>query len=362
MRKFVGFDIGDSPERRFTGVPAAFFSQLLPQITNLAELKVTLYTFYLAAQKKGEPKWVGYWELAEAEDLLTGLKRNGDPRPAQEHLREGLELAITRGTLLRLIAAPPPPEFLQGSEEFEPASVTWFLLNTASNREFVAKLERSEIQIENTPLLQGLDLWDFPLPNKSRPEGAASSEIIGQIEEWKQQQVERWKLKTQRPDIYTLYEQNIGPLTPILSERLREAEQSYPAEWVEAAFTEAVNYNRRSWAYISRILENWAIEGKDGSERRERERDERQRDNRRRTPVGGDGARTASPPAYGEFVPGTTTPQRPAPQGRERGHSDVSQPRAGAGQLLQWRGAEAERKRQLRRQRQPQPEDTEQKP
>jgi DNA replication protein len=363
MRKFVGFDIGDGPERRFTGVPAVFFTQLLPQITNLAELKVTLYTFFLAGQKKGEPKWVGYWELTEAEDLLEGLKRGGDPRPPEEHLREGLELALTRRTLLRLVAAPAPPEFSQasnGAGELEPTTVTWFLLNTASNRDFIAKLERGESQIENTTLLQGLDLWDWPLPSRPKPEGDESqpSEITGQLQEWKQQQEGRWRLKSQRPDIYTLYEQNIGPLTPILSERLREATKLYPAEWVEAAFTEAVNYNRRSWAYISRILENWAIDGKNGQERREREWDEHRTGNRGRnrgrTPVARDGART---PSTSE-TPGTQSPQRPATQGGERGRSDTSQ--SSAGQLIQWRGAEAERKRQqFRRERQYQPEEPE---
>ncbi|MEI6044820.1 MAG: DnaD domain protein, partial [Chloroflexota bacterium] len=311
MRKFVGFDIGDGPERRFTGVPAAFFTQLLPQISNVAELKVTLYTFFLAGQKKGEPKWVGYWELAEAEDLLNGLKRRGDPRPPEEHLREGLELALTRGTLIRLVAAPAPPEFfqaLEGAGELEPANVTWFLLNTASNRDFVAKLERGETQIEQTTLLQGLDLWDWPLPSRPKPEG---EEQLGQIQEWKEQQEGRWRVRSQRPDIYTLYEQNIGSLTPILSERLREATQLYPAEWVEAAFTEAVNYNRRSWAYISRILENWAIDGKDGKygkngqERRERawneERTGERGRNRRRTFVAGDGARATG---TSETLPG----------------------------------------------------------
>lgn len=362
MRKFVGFDIGDGPERRFTGVPAAFFTQLLPQITNMAELKVTLHTFFLAGQKKGEPKWVGYWELAEAEDLLDGLKRRGDPRPAEELLREGLELALTRGTLIRLVAAPAPPEFFQGFEgagELEPVSVTWFLLNTAQNRDFVARLEKGEVQLESTTLLQGLDLWDWPLPSKPRPEGdeLETSPAFEQIQEWKKQQEARWRLKSQRPDIYTLYEQNIGPLTPILSERLREAEKLYPADWVEAAFTEAVNYNRRSWAYIARILENWATDGKNGQERRDRERDD-SRAFRRRTPVAGDGARTPGANTVGEPVPGAPAPQRPAAPGWERGREDASQ--SGSGQLLQWRGAEAERRRQqFRRDRQYRGEESE---
>jgi len=353
MRKFVGFDVGDGAERRLTGVPASFFTQLLPQITNQAELKVSLYTFYLAGQKKGDPKWVGYWELSEAEDLLAGLKKSGDPRPAEEHLREGLELAITRGTLIRLVAAPAPVEFYQGFEAIgglEPATVTWFLLNTAANREFIAKLERGEAQIEQTTLLQGLDLWDWPLPNRARPLEADEeplNSVAEQIQEWK---ANRMRFKSQRPDIYTLYEQNIGPLTPILGERLREAEQLYPAEWVEAAFTEAVNYNRRSWAYISRILENWATEGKDARDGKNgrTERNEPGR-GRRGTPVAGDGARTAGPPILqGNGTPAT---QRPAAPGRERGRADA--PPSSPGQLIQWRGAEAERKRQqFRRQQQ----------
>jgi hypothetical protein len=36
----------------------------------------------------------------------------------------------------------------------------------------------------------------------------------------------------------------------------------YPAEWLEAAFREAAAQNARSWRYVSRILERWAIEGR----------------------------------------------------------------------------------------------------
>jgi DnaD/phage-associated family protein len=52
-------------------------------------------------------------------------------------------------------------------------------------------------------------------------------------------------------------------LTPIIAEQLQEAEELYPAEWIESAFKEAVGLNKRSWRYIARILERWAIEGKD---------------------------------------------------------------------------------------------------
>ena len=73
----------------------------------------------------------------------------------------------------------------------------------------------------------------------------------------------------ERPNVYTLYEQNIGLLTPILAERLQDAESRYPMQWIEDAFSEAVTNNKRSWRYIERILERWEAEGKDsGKDRR----------------------------------------------------------------------------------------------
>jgi DnaD/phage-associated family protein len=72
----------------------------------------------------------------------------------------------------------------------------------------------------------------------------------------------------ERPSVYALYEQNIGLLTPILAERLQDAEGRYPMEWIAAAFEEAVTNNKRSWRYIERILERWAAEGKDSGKDR----------------------------------------------------------------------------------------------
>ena len=57
-------------------------------------------------------------------------------------------------------------------------------------------------------------------------------------------------------------------LTPMIAEELKEAEKLYPASWIESAFKEAVTRNKRSWRYISRILERWASEGKEYGEPR----------------------------------------------------------------------------------------------
>src|SRR5216117_216696 len=78
------------------------------------------------------------------------------------------------------------------------------------------------------------------------------------------------RIVVERPTIYSLYEQNIGLLTPILAERLQDAEGRYPLDWIEAAFEEAVTNNKRSWRYIERILERWAAEGKQSGKDRGR--------------------------------------------------------------------------------------------
>jgi DnaD/phage-associated family protein len=77
------------------------------------------------------------------------------------------------------------------------------------------------------------------------------------------------KIVVERPSLYALYEQNIGLLTPILAERLQDAESRFPQAWIESAIEEAVSNNKRNWRYIERILERWAAEGKDsGKDRR----------------------------------------------------------------------------------------------
>jgi DnaD/phage-associated family protein len=84
-------------------------------------------------------------------------------------------------------------------------------------------------------------------------------------------------LQSERPNIFVLYEQNIGPLAPLLAEELMEAEDQYPASWIEDAFQEAVELNVRNWRYIQRILERWSKEGKEDEAARRGDRGDRRR-------------------------------------------------------------------------------------
>jgi len=207
MKGFTGFPAGKQP---YTPVPNLFFSELLPEIDHLGELKVTLHVFWLLTQKRGERPCVSGEELAADRRLLGGLSAPG-MSPA-DALRDALERAVVRRTLLRVMTG-------EGSKRRD-----WYFVNSEKGRQAVDDL----------------------LAGRWTPTDTG----------------EPVRLQAERPNIFVLYEQNIGPLTPLLAEELIEAEDTYPAEWIEDAFREAVELNKRSWRYIQRILERWAAEGK----------------------------------------------------------------------------------------------------
>ena len=72
----------------------------------------------------------------------------------------------------------------------------------------------------------------------------------------------RLSVEIERPNIFTLYEQNIGLLAPLVAEELRDAGERYPWDWIEAAFREATQQNKRKWSYIRAILKRWETDGK----------------------------------------------------------------------------------------------------
>lgn len=227
MKGFAGFPEG---KVRFTPLPDLFFSQLMPRIDNLPEMKVTLHLFWLLQGKKGHLRYASLQELREDPLLLAGLSVK-DPegkvagRRPEDLLDEGLERAVARGTLLRV----------GDSQE------SWYFLNDPPSRQAVEEIERGELRLEGMP---------------SRPgEGVA----------------------VERPNIFALYEQNIGLLQPLIAEELREAEKTYPAAWIEEAFKIAVERNARNWRYIQAILERWAREGKDDGRARGDSKEDRYR-------------------------------------------------------------------------------------
>lgn len=68
---------------------------------------------------------------------------------------------------------------------------------------------------------------------------------------------------TGKDNIYKLFEQEIGLLTPMIAEQLKDAESTFPDNWIKDAIKEAARANVRRWSYIEAILKNWATNGRD---------------------------------------------------------------------------------------------------
>lgn len=68
-----------------------------------------------------------------------------------------------------------------------------------------------------------------------------------------------------KPNIFALYEQNIGPLTPMVAEILKADTETYPEGWLREAMQQAVSRNIRNWKYVQAILKSWQEKGRDST-------------------------------------------------------------------------------------------------
>jgi DNA replication protein len=84
-------------------------------------------------------------------------------------------------------------------------------------------------------------------------------------------------LPLERPNLFRLYEENMGPLTPLIADALKDAEKSYAAEWIAEAIELAVKHNKRSWRYCEAILRRWKEEGRGQEPHRRDDQAARQR-------------------------------------------------------------------------------------
>jgi DNA replication protein len=214
MEQFKGFP----SKMRFTAVPDFFLNRLLPQISDINELKTTLHIFQTLYHKRGYPRFTSYKELAASKSLMNSLKGEEPPDKA---LRRSLKMAAERGTIIHLE--------LDKDGELEDI----YFLNTDSDRQAAARTQKGELE------LTGLKAREPAYINTGEP-----------------------------PDIFSLYEQNIGVLGQIAADELLDMEKLYPASWIRDAFKEAVSLNKRNIKYIAKILERWSAEGRsDGTHR-----------------------------------------------------------------------------------------------
>ena len=250
MTLFAGFPSGKNP---YVPVPEVFFTVLLPEIEDMAELKVSLHLFWLLAQKKGDPRCVSDRELLVDMVLLRSLKRKGDPRPVEERLQHGLEQAVARGSILRIYLK------LLSETSDEEELVGWYFFNTARSRKIVNELQGGELVPASLLAIQD----DEPGGQTQAYENTGSIEPTGRAGTLRgHERASQVQVQIEQPNIFILYEQNIGLLGPLIADELRDAADTYPAEWIETAFREAILHNKRKWSYIRAILRRWETEGR----------------------------------------------------------------------------------------------------
>lgn len=70
--------------------------------------------------------------------------------------------------------------------------------------------------------------------------------------------------------VFSLYEKNIGMLTPIIAEEINQALERWPPDWIADATKEAVAQNKRTWRYIEGILKRWERDGRGPPQQRQK--------------------------------------------------------------------------------------------
>ena len=209
MQKFNGFPDG---KVTLTQIPEIFFSDILPYISHVGELKITLYFFWRLARSEDKIRYLSLSDIMEDQQIKESFET------IDVDLTEAIELAVARGTLLSAQ--------LDDKQKQKPDQETYYFLNTSKGRAAIDAIHHQQWNPKNDPTL----------PYDIRPEP---------------------------PSIYRVYEENIGPLTPMIADSLKDAEDTYPVQWIYDAIRIAVDRNKRSWSYAAAILDRWQREGRD---------------------------------------------------------------------------------------------------
>jgi DNA replication protein len=204
------------------GVPEQFFRHVLLNIPKLDELKLTLYIFWRLEHKEGPFRYLLLSDLIDDHQLSQSLA--SDPAKSGSIIRSALRRAVDHGTLLK----------------------------------------------EDITLRDTKDMIIFINSPKGRAAAVAIQRGDWKLTDRRSQPVD---IQAERPNIFRLYEENIGPLTPLIADALRDAEKTYHADWIEEAFRIAVERNKRNWHYIEAILQRWQEGGRDERKEQQDRRD-----------------------------------------------------------------------------------------
>ena len=198
----------------YTPVPDPLLGSILESIEDLLELKCILRALWYIHRKKGSLRFVTLPELATDSVLGHGLQ--------EADIQKAMAQATQRGVFARSVAL------------HDGTRTTLYVLNTQSARRALQMAIREGLNASEETI-------EIP-PASETP--------------------------CKRPNIFILYEENVGIITPLISEELKDAEKEYPHEWIKEAFKIAASQNARNWRYIETILKRWTVEGRRNGEPR----------------------------------------------------------------------------------------------
>ena len=186
----------------FVPIPAPLLGELLSDIKDLNELKIILRGIWHIHQKKGTPRVMYRDELYSDPSVAQALGAYAEE--LERAVDAALDLAVAKGIFMEIEQKENRPSYV---------------LNTDSERRSVLRTMHND-ELRNQP--------------KSETRSVAIN----------------------RPTVFGFYEQNIGPLTPIISDRINEAQTTYPEKWICEAIEIAAENGVRNWRYVAAVLAN----------------------------------------------------------------------------------------------------------
>ncbi|MSQ31439.1 MAG: DnaD domain protein [Dehalococcoidia bacterium] len=205
---FEGFRTGG----RASTLPAQFFTDVLPEIEDADELRVTLYALYAITRPGRALLAMRASEMAHEEPLARRFATRGGAAMVRRHL----EAAAARGVLLAL--------------SLDDGDLLCFAHNDGGLR-LRDRVAAGAVDVPGLGASAARALAVEPVSRQSRPAA--------------------------------VYEQEIGMIGGVVGEQIAEAEQRFPADWIVDAIREAALQNARSWSYVAAILRRWEAEGRD---------------------------------------------------------------------------------------------------
>lgn len=205
----MGFDgfLSGAPH---TPLPQALLRDLVPAMSDPAELIVTLYAVEAISRVPRYPRRISRRDLRESRPLIEALGTLCSSRDVDEAFSDGVNTAVERGSLL------------QGRSVEDGVWTEWIALNDADGRR----------------AMESASMLPVASPSYGREPVYSSA-----------------------PEIW---QSAFGTsLPPILAEEVKAAESRYGSDWLHDAFAEAASNNARSWRYVQAILERWEQEGRD---------------------------------------------------------------------------------------------------